>query len=172
MKQLKRTLNVWFLFVLVATVLVSCKTPSAVLPTTTIDSTTTKIVTTRIHDTIFHTQVDSSYYKAYIECVNGKPIINQQTLPEVHKGNHVEAPKVILQNGQLNVNCKVEAQQLFAQWKDEYTASHQQIIKNIPYPVPLELSWWEHTEIILGRVFLGILILVLIAGCLRLAKFI
>ena len=170
--KLKNILTSLFLFVLVVAALVSCKSASAVLPTPTTDSTTTKIVTTRIHDTIFQTQKDSSYYKAYIECINGKPVISEKVKTESQKGNHVAAPKVSLQNGQLNVDCQVEAQKLFAQWKDEYTATHQQIKIKIPYPVPAELTWWEKTEIILGKVFLVILILVLIAGGLRLAKFI
>jgi len=171
MKQLKSTLTYWFLFVLLATVLVNCKSPSAVLPTTRTDSTTTKVISIKLHDTVFETQIDSSYYKAYVECINGKPIINQNSL-ETHQGTHVKAPKVNLTNGQLDVDCQVEAQKLFAQWKEEYTATHKQIIQKIPYPVQVPLSWCKLTLIKLGKVFLLLLALVLIVGGLRLAKFI
>lgn len=175
MKQLKNILTALFLFALLATVLVACKSSSAVLPTTvptpTIDTTTKKVVVVKLHDTIFKTQKDSSFYKAYIECINGKPVINSSSVTSL-KGKNVNVPNVNLKDGQLNVDCQVEAQKLFAQWKDQYTSTHQQIIKKNPYPVQIPLTWWQATQIKLGKVFLLLLVLILIAGGLRLAKFI
>ena len=161
-----------FLFVLLATALSSCKSTSAVLPTATTDSTSTKLVTTKIHDTIFKTEKDSSYYKAYLECVNGKVVVSQKFKVESHKGNYLEAPKVQLQDNILKVDCRAEAQALYAKWIDKYTLEHQQITKNIPYAVPLDLSWWQKTQIWAGRLLLLIVFFVLIGAGLRASKII
>ena len=171
MKQIQHLLAL-VLFVLLSTAFTACKSTSAVLPTKTTDSTTTKIVTTEIHDTVFKTQKDSSYYKAYIECVNGKPVIIQKSKDESHKGKYVAVPKVNLTDSQLRVDCEVAAQEYFAKWKDTYIKEHKQITIRIPYPVETPLSWWQHTRIIAGNVFLSLLALACIAGALRLLKFI
>jgi hypothetical protein len=173
MKQFKITqfLSLLFLFVLLATTLSSCKSAGVVPPATT--DTTTAITTKEvIHDTIFQTEKDSSYYKAYLECVNGKVVLKEATEPIVKPGKYLEPPKVNLKDNILTVDCKAEAQKIFAQWKDTYTKEHQQIIKRIPYPVETPLSWWQKTEIILGRIFLGILVLLVVVVGLRFAKYI
>lgn len=161
-----------FLFVLLVTALSSCKSTSAVLPTATTDSTSVKLVTTKIHDTIFKTEKDSSYYKAYLECVNGKVVVSPKSKVESHSGKYLKAPKVQLQDNILKVDCHAEAQALYAKWIDKYTSEHKQIIKNIPYAVPLELSWWQTTEIWAGRLFLVLILIVLATAGLRASKII
>jgi hypothetical protein len=169
--KFKNLFSVLLLFVLLATTLCACKSTSVVPPATT-DTTTAVTIKEVIHDTIFQTEADSSYYKAYLECVNGKVVLKQATEPIVKPGKYLEPPKVNLKDNILTVNCKAEAQRLFAQWKDIYTREHQQIIKKIPYPVEKPPSWWQKTQIILGRIFLSILILIAIVVGLRLTKYI
>jgi hypothetical protein len=181
MKQFKIThfLSLLFLFVLLATTLSSCKSAGVVPPATT-DTTTAVTIKEVIHDTIFQTEADSSYYKAYLECVNGKVVLKQTTEPIVKPGKHLEPPKVNLKDNILTVNCKAEAQKLFAQWKDTYIKEHQQIIKKIPYAVIKRIpyavekppSWWQKTQINLGRIFLGIIVLIAIIVGLRFTKYI
>ncbi|MNF51769.1 hypothetical protein D3C85_112970 [compost metagenome] len=160
MKQsiVKSMLCVLF-FVVLATTLVSCKSTSVVPPTTT-EKTITTTIKEVIHDTIFQTEKDSSYYKAYLECVNGKVVITKDKKPVAKPGKHLEPPKVNLQDNILTIDCKAEAQKMFAKWKDVYIKEHQQDIQKIPYPVPLELSWWQYTQIILGRLFIVIAFLI------------
>ena len=158
-----------FLFLL-ATTLVACKSTSVVLPTTTTDSTTTKTVTVKIHDTVFRTEKDSSYYKAYLECVNGKVQFNKDRIPVQHSGKYLQAPKVSLKGQVIYVDCEARAQELFANWKDTYIATHQAVIKHEPYPVPLQLTWWQTTEIWLGRIFLGLIICIILVGAYKASK--
>ncbi|GIZ10281.1 hypothetical protein [Flavobacterium sp. UMI-01] len=156
--NLKNLLSVLVLFCLLATTLSSCKSSSVVPPTTT-ETTTTTNVTTVIRDTVFEIQKDSSYYKAYVECINGKPVINQKEKVESKKGAYLQPPKVNLKDNILTVDCTAEAQKLFAQWKDVYIKENKSTIEKVPYPVPAEFSWWEKTQIILGRIFIGIAVL-------------
>ena len=157
MKQFKQFMSVLF-FVVLATTLVACK-GSSVVPSTTIDSTVTKTIKEVVRDTAFEIPKDSSYYKAYLDCINGKVVLKQNTVPVSKKGAYIEPPKVNLKDNILTVDCTAEAQILFAQWKDIYTTELQKTIKQVPYPVPAELSWWQKTEIILGRIFIGVLVL-------------
>lgn len=173
MKQIKipHPLSFLLFFVLLATTLSSCKSTSVVPPATT---ETTKTVTIKevVRDTIFETKKDSSYYKAWLECKDGKVILsaNNGFKPIGKKGNYLKLPKVDVQDNILTVNCEAEAQKLFAQWKDTYTQENTQTIKKIPYPVEKPLTWWQKTEIILGRFFLGLIIFFTGLGVLRYFK--
>lgn len=156
--KLKNLLSFLFLFCLLVTTLVSCKSTGVVPPTTT-ETTNTTTKTEVVRDTTFEIPKDSSYYRAYLECVNGKIALKEKTLPLSIKGNYLKPPKVNIKDNILTVDCEAEAQKLFAQWKDVYIKEHQQIIQKIPYPVPAQFSWWEQTQIILGRIFIALVIL-------------
>lgn len=157
--NLKNLLSVLFLFCLLVTTLSSCKS-SSVVPPTTKETTTTTDVTTVVRDTAFEVPKDSSFYRAYIECVNGKPVISQKTKVESKKGAYLQPPKVNLKDNILTVDCTAEAQKLFAQWKDVYTKENKSTVEKVPYPVPANLSWWQNTQIILGRILIGLALLV------------
>lgn len=157
MKRLKQIMSVLF-FVCLVTTLVACKSTS-VVPPTTIDNSIIKTVKEVIHDTVFTTQKDSSYYRAYLNCVNGKVVLKEKTVPLSTKGNHLQPPNVNIKDNILTVDCKAEAQKLFAQWKDTYTTELQKLIKKVPYPVPAQISWWQKTQMILGDLFLVLLAL-------------
>lgn len=172
MKNLKtKFLLSVFCFVVLATTLVACKSASVVPPTTT-ENNTTVTVKEILHDTVYETQKDSSYYKAYLECVKGKVIISPKPKPESQKGNHLKPPKVTIQDNILKVDCEAEAQKLFAQWKDTYTTEHKDSIQSIPYPVEKQLSWWQKTQMILGDIFLVIIGLFVVVVVLRLTNII
>lgn len=154
--NLKNLLSVLFLFCLLVTTLSSCKSTSVVPPTTK-ETTTVTNVTTVVRDTVFEVQKDSSFYRAYIECVNGKPVISKK--PTATKGKYLQPPKVNLKDNILSIDCTAKAQKLFAQWKDVYIKENKSTVEKVPYPVPADLSWWQNTQIILGRIFLFVLAL-------------
>ena len=170
--KLKHLLSVFY-FVVLATTLISCKSSSVVPPTTT-DVNTTKTVTVTIHDTILETQKDSSYYKAYLECVNGKVVVSQDYKPKVEtrEGKYLPPPKVKIEDNILQVDCLAEAQKLFYQWQEKYIQEHKSSVERIPYPVIQPLTWWQTTQIWSGRIFLGLLLLIAIVTVLRLLKII
>lgn len=160
MKNFKlKNLSILLFFCLLATTLVACKS-AGVVPPTTIETTNTVTKTEVVRDTVFKIQKDSSYYKAYLECVNGKVVINPQAKPESKKGKHLKPPKVNIKDNIITVDCDAEAQELFAQWKDIYIKEHQLKIEKIPYPVPAQLSYWQKTQIILGRLLILIAVLI------------
>lgn len=171
MKKFKipHLLSFLLFFVLLATTLSSCKSASVVPPATT---ETTNTITTKevIRDTIFQTQKDSSYYKAYLDCVDGKVVVKQDTKPIIKSGKFLHPPKVNLKDNILTIDCKAEAQKLFAQWKDVYRENMKSVLQKIPYPVEKPLTWWQKTQIILGRIFLALIIVFTIVGVLKYFK--
>lgn len=176
MKQFKIThfLSFLFLFVLLATTLSSCKSAS-VVPPATIETINTVTVKEVIRDTIFETQKDSSYYKAWLQCKDGKVILTPNPFPKESRaaakaGKYLKIPKVIVQDNILTVDCEAEAQKLFYEWKDVYRENMKSVLQKIPYPVEKPLSWWQKTEIILGRLFLALIVICAALGVLRYFK--
>lgn len=169
MKQLKTILFALFTL-LMAGVVVSCKSTYAPLPPVTTESNTTKTVTHTVHDTIFKIEKDSSYYKAYLECVNGKVVIkNSSSTPGA---STLQPPKVNIKDNIITVDCETKAKELFAKWKSTYVNQENQTIIKVPYPVERSPTWWEKVFTTLGKIFLGIIILAVILLVLRLLKYI
>lgn len=171
MKQFKIThfLSFLFLFFLLATTLSSCKSTSVVPPATT-ETTQTITIKEVVRDAVFETKKDSSYYKAYLDCVNGKVVVKQDTKPIIKSGKFLHPPKVNLKDNILTIDCEAEAQKLFYQWKDVYRENMKSVLQKIPYPVEKPLTWWQKTQIILGRIFLALIIVFTIVGVLKYFK--
>lgn len=104
----------------------------------------TEKVTETLHDTIFEIKADSSYYKALLECQNGK-VVTKEIL-ETTPGKIIKVPKVNIVDNQLNVDCLSEAQKLLARWKS------QQVEKNTVIPKPIYI---EYEPTLLEKFFIG-----------------
>jgi hypothetical protein len=163
-RKIKSLLSLLFLFVVLVGTLVGCRTAN-VLPPTIIEKTNTITKNEVIHDTVFETKKDSSYYKAWLECQDGKVVI--KGTPKRKKGNHLEPPKVIIKDNYIKVDCYSESQKLFAQWKDTYIKEQNQTTNTNPVLVEKKLSWWQKLQIWAGRIFLTILLLIISASVLR-----
>lgn len=150
---MKKLFSLLFLFVVLVTALVSCKSSSVALPSKTeiTNTITTKEV---VHDTIFETKKDSSYYKAWLECQDGKVVIKNQ--PQTTKGKYLQPPKVIIKDNYMKVDCEAEAQKLFAQWKDIYRTNNLQTTITNTVEVERNLTWWQKFQIWCGRILLAI----------------
>jgi uncharacterized lipoprotein YehR (DUF1307 family) len=164
MKKIKMLLSFMFLSFVLVGMLAGCKTANAIPPIT-IEK--TKIITQKevIHDTVFETKKDSSYYKAWLECQDGKVVIKGK--PQKTKGKSLEPPKVNIKDNVLTVDCKAEAQKMFASWKDTYIHENSQTNTSKPVLIEKQFSNWQHFQIWCGRLFLGLLFLILVTGFLR-----
>ena len=124
----------------------------------------TKEVFTTIKDTVFTVKADSSYYYALVDCVNGQPIIREtpETKSKSKAGTILTQPKIKLNGNTLQVECYKNTQELFHQWRETYIKEHEQTPIYVDKPVYKEkpLSWFQTTQIWLGRILLGFLVLV------------
>ena len=132
----------------------------------------------KVKDTVFLVEKDSSMYQAYIDCVNGKPVLRQSfedyqnqhpktaTVPIQKEGKYLKIPKVKLSNnGLLSVNCEKEAQRLFATWKEKYTSEITETQK--PIYIDKELTTWQNIQLYTGKITLGLLGLTILAFLIR-----
>ncbi|EKT3967130.1 hypothetical protein NTJ12_002211 [Flavobacterium psychrophilum] len=165
MKNIKiKSLFTLFLFVVLVTTLVSCKSSSVALPSKT-ETTNNAITKEVMHDTIFKTEKDSSYYRAWLECKEGKVVIKSN--PITTKGNYLQPPKVIIKDNYITVDCEAEAQKLFAQWKDVYTTENHQTTITNTVEVERQLTFWQKVQICGGRIFLLLLLIIVVTSFLR-----
>lgn len=148
LKMLRIKLLVYGTIALLA--LMSCKTRQAVV-THTIKET----VVETVHDTTFVIEPDSSFYNAWIECKDGKPVLRNS---ESNNGKSLGAPIVKMgDDGHLAIKCEQRAQELFAQWKSTHKATV--IEKEVPMIIEKPLTGWQVLLINLGKIF-GVLLIV------------
>jgi hypothetical protein len=168
-KNIKGLLSFLFLLVVLVGTFSACKSTSVPLPT---NSQTNTEVDTKIllRDTIFKTQKDSSYYRAWLECQEGKVVISQKGKVETIKGRNLKPPKVQIKENYLTVDCEAEAQKLLAQWKDVYRLEKQTTTLTNTVLVEKELTWWQKFQIWCGRVFMLLVLYWIIKLVLKIYK--
>lgn len=108
-------------------------------------------------DTVLTTEADSSFYKAWIECRDGKAVIN----PEgqlTRAGKYLSKPEVRIRENQLEVDCEAQARQLFRTWQQTYiTEQKHSVITAAPEQIEKKLSSWQQIQIWIGRLTLFVL---------------
>ncbi len=151
--SIKALFSMLFLFFVVAITLVSCKSTSVIPP---IKTEISKTITTKevVHDTVFKTEKDSSYYRAWLECKDGKVVISQKSKVESKKGKYLKRPKITIKDNHLDVDCYAEAQSLYAKWKDTYIKENSKQVTEKPILIEKPLTSWQCFEIWSGRIFL------------------
>ncbi|MBT0550243.1 hypothetical protein [Riemerella anatipestifer] len=147
---------------------ISCKSKNIPEP---VVITNTKEVTHVVRDTIFKTEADSAFYNAFVECVNGRPVINPKTVSS-KRGKSLIEPQVHLKGNKLSVKCEKLAESLFKQWRETYIKQHEQKPIYVPRVEYREkpFTTWQKIQLWFGRVFMGILALFLSIGVLRWRK--
>lgn len=168
---MKTFFSYFILFCLSLVMLVSCVSKK---PTEPVIVTKTKTIREVVKDTVFTVKADSSYYKAFIECINGKPVIatsfedylkqnpkSETSSKTTQAGTYLKTPKVKLSDdGVLEVDCEAEAQKLFKSWKQTYTHETEPVIVKVPVPVEKPYPWYVKTQLWAGRIFLLITLLI------------
>lgn len=130
---------------------------------------TTKTIKEVIKDTVVAVKADSSYYKAYVDCRDGKPVILRDsiiTLP----GQRIEVPRVVLKDHYINVDCRETAQKLFLSWKEKHITEIKPKVIFVPKEVPVEkpLTFFQKLQIWAGRFLLLELLLAVILMIVKL----
>lgn len=164
-------------FLLGGLLLQSCKSKQ------TPGETTERIIhkTETVKDTILIVEKDSSYYSAYIDCVNGKPVLVQSqsqisnyneksgtkaTEPISKPGKYLDIPKVNLKDGLLTVNCEKKAQELFFSWKETFIQEWEITHQPSP-PIEKELTTFQEVKMAVGNLVIWLSGLISIAFLIR-----
>jgi hypothetical protein len=143
---MKKALAYWYGFLLILVFMTSCKSQKPVI----IEKTKTVTETITERDTVFKIEKDSSFYKAFLECQDGKVVLKN---PKSTSGNNLKAPVVKLdEKGVLTVDCEKEIQELKAKLKDKQKTTIETI--EIPVEVPAKITGWQWFQIWCGRILL------------------
>jgi hypothetical protein len=137
--------------------------------------------TEHLKDTVLVVEKDSSYYNAFIDCVNGKPVLVQSqnqikdfntknptqlaTAPKSIAGRSVKPPSVSLNNAVLSINCEKEAEKLFFAWKETELREWQ--ISQKPVYIDRKLTTFQNVKMFLGNIFFYALCLAIVAIAIR-----
>lgn len=148
----KKCWVIWFIVAFALVFLTSCKTKERII---TNDVVTTIEKTVTIRDTIIEIAKDSSYYSAYIDCINNKPVLKPK---DSKLGKSLQKPTVKLTDGLLEVECETRAQQLFFQWKEQYIKENKSQHTNTPVYIETPFRWYEKVLLVIGAITLTILI--------------
>lgn len=149
----------------------SCKSAKPVLPSST-NTTKTITVTEVVKDTIVKTEKDSTYYKAWLKCQDGKVVIEKEAAVPKKTTKSLQNPAVKITDNVLEVDCITKATEMFLQWKEHHQNEVVETIIREPYPVEKDLSWWEQLCIGLGKVSLLVSIAFAIRFILKLKNII
>ncbi|MCU7615659.1 hypothetical protein NZ698_00495 [Chryseobacterium sp. PBS4-4] len=156
-----------FLFLFIGAV-VSCTSKKPLDP---VIITNTKEITKIVRDTVFKVEADSSYYEAYIKCVNGKPVLvdTPETKANSKPGKSLKQPTAKIDGDKLKVDCNKNLEELHAKWEETYIKEHEQKPIYVPQLVYKDkpLTWWQNTQQWLGRIFLGLISLGVLCFILR-----
>lgn len=141
---------------LVGLSLIGCKTKTVYLPSQTRLVEKTGIIHER--DTTVQVEQDSSWYKAWIECQNNKPVLKN---PTSGKGaGKVKEPLVSLApSGQLNVGCVSENISLRIKLKELETQIREKVTETVEIAKPL--TFFQKLFIKAGQFFCLLILFVI-----------
>lgn len=160
--RLIKNFNVFALMLLIG-FLLSCKPRQ--LPHEKEVVTITKTVTELKRDTIVTVEADSSYYEAFIECRDGKPLLKPPTGPKpgTTAGKNLQPPKAELdQYGKLKISCHYLQNQLKITLHEKHILEQKLAEKTIvppPHLIEKQLTWWQKLWLFLGKILTSALVL-------------
>lgn len=115
-----------------------------------------------LRDTIIIVPADSSWLQMLIECnEDGEAMIKQ--LISYENGSRVQLPGISLKNNILTAECKVDSSAVYAILKDRetYRTAISSEVTTVNVPVNY-LTWWQKTQLILFKVFAGVIFIYLL----------
>lgn len=83
------------------------------------DSTNTSVTTLTPHDSTFYLSMES-IMNAYIECLNGKPVI--VSVDTIYQDNHIST-SLNMNGNSLLINTKVDSAEVVARWNEKHTTN-------------------------------------------------
>lgn len=164
-------IKIFFGLMLLAFCLIGCKTYKEI-PTATEQEIITKTIKEIHRDTLIKVEADSSFYQAYIECREGKPLIINNTntgrATKTKAGKSLKPPSVRLSgNGILNIKCEALEQELKVALREKQILEEKSKEKTIIPPSKaikgkIPLTFWQELWIrvgklsaIIGLIYLG-----------------
>ena len=126
----------------------SCRSSRHLTTTQTSDS---ERIVERWRDTTIYEEPDIAWLKGWLECDSVGQVLLREL--EIERGRNI-TPHIKIINDTIYVECKTDSLEMLLRLRDMEIERLKHEQKEVIVEVERELTWWQTTQMKLGRVFL------------------
>ena len=139
----------------------SCRSSQPLTTTQTTDS--VKVVE-RWRDSIIYEEPDKAWLKGWLECDSMGQVLLREL--EIERGRNI-TPHIKIVNDTLYVECKTDSLERLLKIRDLEIKMLKEMQTEVVVEVEKELSWWETTQMKMGRLFLIVIAVLVIITVIK-----
>ncbi len=139
----------------------SCRSSQPLTTTQTSDS--VRIIE-RWRDTTIYEQPDIAWLKGWLECDRMGQVLLREL--EIERGRNI-TPHIKIVNDTLYVECKTDSLERLLKIRDLEIKMLKEMQTEVVVEVEKELSWWETTQMKMGRLFLIVIAVLVIITVIK-----
>ena len=139
----------------------SCRSSQPLTTTQTSDS--VKVIE-RWRDSIIYEEPDIAWLKGWLECDSAGQVLLREL--EIERGRNI-TPYIKIVNDTIYVECKTDSLELLLKLRDQTIMELQQSKTIETVEVEKPLTWWQETQIKMGRLFLIVIAVLLIITVIK-----
>ena len=118
----------------------------------------------RWRDTTIYEQPDKAWLKGWLECDSAGQVLLREL--EIERGRNI-TPHIKIVNDTIYVECKTDSLELLLKLRDQTIMELQQSKTIETVEVEKQLTWWQETQIKMGRLFLIVIVVLLIITVIK-----
>lgn len=131
--------------------------------TTTQTSDSVRIIE-RWRDTTIYEQPDIAWLKGWLECDSVGQVLLREL--EIERGRNI-TPHIKIVNDTIYVECKTDSLERLLKIRDLEIKMLKEMQTEVIVEVEKELSWWETTQMKMGRLFLIVIAVLVIITVIK-----
>lgn len=131
--------------------------------TTTQTSDSVRIIE-RWRDTTIYEQPDIAWLKGWLECDSVGQVLLREL--EIERGRNI-TPQIKIVNDTIYVECKTDSLERLLKIRDLEIKMLKEMQTEVVVEVEKELSWWETTQMKMGRLFLIVIAVLVIITVIK-----
>ena len=139
----------------------SCRSSQPLTTTQTSDS--VRIIE-RWRDTTIYEQPDIAWLKGWLECDSVGQVLLREL--EIERGRNI-TPHIKIVNDTIYVECKTDSLERLLKIRDLEIKMLKEMQTEVVVEVEKELSWWETTQMKMGRLFLIVIAVLVIITVIK-----
>lgn len=139
----------------------SCRSSQPLTTTQTSDS--VRIIE-KWRDTTIYEQPDIAWLKGWLECDSVGQVLLREL--EIERGRNI-TPHIKIVNDTIYVECKTDSLERLLKIRDLEIKMLKEMQTEVVVEVEKELSWWETTQMKMGRLFLIVIAVLVIITVIK-----
>ena len=118
----------------------------------------------RWRDTTIYEQPDKAWLKGWLECDSAGQVLLREL--EIERGRNI-TPHIKIVNDTIYVECKTDSLERLLKIRDLEIKMLKEMQTEVIVEVEKELSWWETTQMKMGRLFLIVIAVLVIITVIK-----